>query len=448
MIRRQLGIRRRLLAAIVAAVAVALAVGVGAFNLLLRRDLAASARSLARAQAQAELSTVQVVGGRLVAPEARDRGTTALLWVFAGTTEVEAPPATAAVEAAAHTLSSGPERSLKVEDRVLLYAIPIVDGVRYGTVVSAVSLVPYESTERAALIGSALLAVSMLAAVALLARWMLSRALQPVATMTENAAAWSDHDLSRRFAVGEPYDELTRLGATLDTLLERISASLRHEQRFTAELSHELRTPLARAKGETEFALRRTRTPDDYRTALAAVGRSLDEMAATVEGLLAAARQEVTTTEANDIRDPVDRAVTTARSEHPSIAVRLRAPDRPLLVAIEPDLITSMLRPLLENACRYGRSSVVIAIRHAGGGCVCVDIVDDGPGIEGDETGRIFEPGFRGRAGTAAGRGAGLGLPLARRLAGSAGGDVSIRPAGAGGGFTLSLPLAANDSRP
>ena len=64
--------------------------------------------------------------------------------------------------------------------------------------------------------------------------------------MTEDAASWSEHDLDRRFDLGEPYDELTRLAATLDGLLERIAASLRHEQRFTAELSHELRTPLAR----------------------------------------------------------------------------------------------------------------------------------------------------------------------------------------------------------
>ena len=68
--------------------------------------------------------------------------------------------------------------------------------------------------------------------------------------MTEDAAAWSEHDLDRRFELGEPYDELTRLAATLDALLDRLAASMRHEQRFTAELSHELRTPLARISAE------------------------------------------------------------------------------------------------------------------------------------------------------------------------------------------------------
>lgn len=443
MIRRPLGIRTRLLAAIVAAVAVALAIGVGAFNVVLRHDLASSARSLARGQAHTELSTVQVVHGRLISPEAPERGTTAPVWVFQGANAIEAPRATADVDAAARSLLTGPERSLRLGEKAVLYALPIVEGsVRYGTVVSAVSLAPYESTERAALIGSVVLAVALLVAVALLARWMLSRALRPVAAMTTNAADWSDHDLSRRFAVGEPYDELTRLGATLDVLLERISASLRHEQRFTAELSHELRTPLARAKGETEFALRRERSSVEYRTALAAVDRDLDEMTATVESLLAAARHESTGSAAIDIRDPLQRAVNLAAAEHPSIRVQLISPERRIPVAVEPDLLVSMLRPLLENACRYGHSVVSVNLDDDGSYAL-VDVVDDGPGVDGEEVARIFEPGYRGRAGTGAGRGAGLGLPLARRLATSAGGEIWVGPVVSGGAFCLRLPLAS-----
>ena len=79
--------------------------------------------------------------------------------------------------------------------------------------------------------------------------------------MTRQAAAWSEHDLDHRFALGEPHDELTELAATLDGLLDRLAASLRREQRFSAELSHELRTPLARVIAESELALRRDREP-------------------------------------------------------------------------------------------------------------------------------------------------------------------------------------------
>ena len=75
-------------------------------------------------------------------------------------------------------------------------------------------------------------------------------------------------------------------------MLERLSASLRHEQRFTAELSHELRTPLAKIAAEGELALRRERTTESYRESLTAVVRNAEQMTRTVEALNAAARHE------------------------------------------------------------------------------------------------------------------------------------------------------------
>ena len=176
-------------------------------------------------------------------------------------------------------LAGGPERTRRVQESVRLYALPaIYDGKRIGTVVAGVSLDPYEETATIALVGSIVLAVALLAAVALLTHWILGKAFLPVSRMTEDAAAWSDHDLDKRFNQGEPYDELTRLAATLDAMLERLSASLRHEQRFTAELSHELRTPLAKIAAESELALRRERTSEAYRESLTAVVRNAEQM--------------------------------------------------------------------------------------------------------------------------------------------------------------------------
>src|SRR3954452_279421 len=105
----------------------------------------------------------------------------------------------------------------------------------------------------------------MLALVGCAAWGLLRSALRSVSRMTRQAATWSERDLDRRFGLGEPHDELTQLASTLDGLLHRLAASLRHEQRFSAELSHELRTPLSRVIAETELALRRERTPSEYR---------------------------------------------------------------------------------------------------------------------------------------------------------------------------------------
>ena len=177
--------------------------------------------------------------------------------------------------------------------------------------------------------------------------------------MTDDAADWSEHDLDRRFNRGEPYDELTQLAATLDALLERLSASLRHEQRFTAELSHELRTPLAKIAAESELALRRERTGEDYRASLEAVQRNAEQMTRTVEALVAAARQEAGLSRAtSDARDGVRAAVDAVRghAEAAGIETELVLPEAPVQVAIEPELLERIVQPLLDNALRYGRS--------------------------------------------------------------------------------------------
>jgi signal transduction histidine kinase len=439
----RLGVRTRLLIAVVGAVALALAAGVAAFNVFLGQRLSASATALARAQANAELSLLRLRDGRLVVPEGPDQTTVASqAWVFDGPRLLEVPRASEHVQTAARSLAGGPERSLNVGESVRLYAVPVtINGVRHGTVVAAVSLDPYEETATAALVGSIGLAVALLAAVTVISRWMLGRALLPVSRMTESAARWSENDLDQRFDLGEPYDELTRLASTLDGLLARIAASLRHEQRFTAELSHELRTPLARVKGETELTLRRDRTPEDYRVALEAIDANIDEMTRTVETLVAAARHDAGLTHAtSDLRVAVGAAVDAAGTADSGKAVRLALPDEPVPVAAEPELLARIVQPLVENACRYGRSTVDVEIVRNGAEA-WVYVIDDGPGVTGAEQEQIFEPGAQGAAAGTAGHGAGLGLSLARRLARSAGGDVTVVPRTGEGRFAVRLPL-------
>ena len=109
-------------------------------------------------------------------------------------------------------------------------------------------------------------------------------------------------------------------------------------------------------------------------------------------------------------------------------------------LGVDADLAERVLHPVVENACRYGRSKVEVTVARRGGSVVFA-VEDDGPGTVAGEREAIFEPGARGQAGRDA-DGAGLGLALARRLARSASGDVSAEPNGAGGRFVVSLPVA------
>src|SRR5439155_10846047 len=174
-----------------------------------------------------------------------------------------------------------------------LYAAPVfLQGRRLGTVVAGVSLAPYEQTRKLALLASLVFGGLVLLFVLVAVRWLLGASLRPVVRMTRQAAEWSEYDLEHRFALGAPHDELTELAATLDGLLDRLAASLRHERRFSAELSHELRTPLTRVLAESELALRRRRAPNEYRDSLELIHRNADQLARTIDALVAAARYE------------------------------------------------------------------------------------------------------------------------------------------------------------
>jgi two-component system OmpR family sensor kinase len=442
-------IRTRLLTIVLCALVCAFALSTYGFNVLFARATSRNADSLLRARASSELGLLSLRHGKLVAAEtSEDSISDSQVWIFSTSRTVERPRERTPLDAAARGLAGGPRQLVDVSARdVRLYAVPIVlRGSRRGTLVTGLSLAPYEQTERTALRGSLGLAVVMLALVGAAVWWLLCSALRPVVRMTRQAAAWSERDLDGRFDLGDPHDELTQLAATLDVLLDRIAASLRHERRFSAELSHELRTPLAKVIAEAELALRRDRPAAEYRAALDATLRNAQQVARIVETLVAAAQHEANAAQGtSDAYAVATGAVKGAASMAGERRIALHADPPPALIrlGVDGDLAERVLQPLLENACRYGRSWARISVQRRASRIEYV-VQDDGPGVGEDEREAIFEPGVRGVAGHANsnGGGAGLGLALARRLARAASGDIAATPNGGGGRFVVSLPSA------
>jgi signal transduction histidine kinase len=452
------GLRTRLLLAVVAVMGVGLALLTVGFNVLLSHQLDGELDDVLRARAAAQLATLSVVDGRLEAAEAPDDAALdSQVWIFAGARALEAPPhAPVAVRRAVRSLVGGPRRTVDLRaPATRLQAVPVLRaGRRLGTVVVGASRAPYERTRRAALVASLALAGVLMAAMTLIARWLVGAALRPVTRMTEAAARWSERDLDRRFGLGEPTDELTRLAATLDGLLDRVAAGMRHERRFSSELSHELRTPLAKLSAQAQLLAGSAELPAALRDEATSIVASAAQMRRVLDALMAAARAEFDGARGRGDAVTAARAVVDAcqplAREH-GVVLRLAASPPAARAGAEPELVERMLTPLVENACRLASAAVTleVALRD---GAVQIAVGDDGPGVAPDETVAIFEPGRRGsasqaRRGTAAtargtaqpGAGAGLGLALARRLARSAGGDITAEAAD-GGRFVVRLP--------
>ena len=434
------GLRDRVMLGAVAALAVGVAVLSVAINVLLANRLGADASSVLHDRADAVRATLDTTGGVVGVREApNDQALDRQSWIFARGRPIERAGASLEVERAAAHLAGAPTSAERtVAGRTRLRAEPTFDRRRrrLATIVVGVSLLPYRHTERIALLGTVALDVFVLIAGAVVARRAVGAALRPVAQMTESAAEWSEHDLHRRFGLGPPRDELTALAATLDGLLGRIDAALRHEQRFSAEMAHELRTPLSGVRAEAELALRPERSEAELREALGRVLSGTDRMAAVVDTLMSVARGDAGHAPgSSDAAGPVRAVVETVRPQANArdVEIAVVAPSGPLSVGADEDLVAQTLHPLVDNAVRHARRKVTLVLGESDGEVV-FDVSDDGPGVPPEAIERIFEPGASGSGG------AGLGLPLARRVARSCGGDVDAVPSLTGGRFRLRLP--------
>jgi methyl-accepting chemotaxis protein len=135
------------------------------------------------------------------------------------------------------------------------------------------------------------------------AGWLLAGAiLRPVEEMQREAAEITSTDLGRRLSLPPADDEISRLGRTLNSMLDRIEASFVRERRFVDNASHELRTPVAILKAEMDLALSRARTSEELETTLRSAAEETDHLARLAEDLLVLSR-------ANDgaPRDPPER---------------------------------------------------------------------------------------------------------------------------------------------
>ena len=436
----RLTLRGRVTLAAVLVLAAGLAGLAVLFNVLLAHSLDSDASAVLRNRAAAQIATLDLSHGGVRAVEGPndatlDRGA----WLFAGGRAVEQPAAASpgATRAAAELAAAARPTDRTLGQSIRLRAVPIRarDGTRRGTVVVAVSLVPYEHTRHIALVGTAILSLLLLVGTAIAVRWSVRSALRPIAAMTARAADWSAHALHRRVHLGPPRDELTTLAATFDGLLRRIEAALRHEQRFSAELAHELRTPLTGVRGEAELALLRPDLDGESRAAFESVLESSRRMENVIETLLASARgEEAASGRSCDplpaVREAIGAVANAARSR--DVEVQLAEPRSSLVVDADPAVVTRALYPLLENGVRHARHAVHIAVLPDEDG-VTVAVSDDGPGLEGRDPDSVFAPGMSSSGGP------GLGLPLARRLARSCGGDV-VAASNGGGRFDLRLP--------
>jgi signal transduction histidine kinase len=278
----------------------------------------------------------------------------------------------------------------------------------------------------------ALLAIPVAVLLAMVLGWVLTgRTLRPVAAMAD-AADRITADTHGRLPIAAPDDELGRLGARFNALLDRLDHAIATQRRFLADAAHELRTPIARARGAGELALLVPQGADD-RDALQRTQRELEVMSRLVDELLELARSDAgRTADAlqrgfldDVVADVVGRFESVARQH--GVTLEVDVPEE-APVRMDAAALGRMVGVFVDNAIRYTprQGRVHVAVHAEPQGAVLV-IEDSGIGIPPEERQRLFERFFRGaEARQLAPDGSGLGLPIARAIADRHGATIEI----------------------
>ncbi|WP_035855610.1 sensor histidine kinase [Cryptosporangium arvum] len=304
-------------------------------------------------------------------------------------------------------------------------AVPLrVEARRVGTsgevLAVAASRRVIDRASLSALVG--LVAAAPLLIVALSgAGWLVVRAaLRPVDSLTREAASISSFDHDRRLPRVAGDDEIARLAATLNGMLERLHVAFERERAFVDDASHELRTPIAVLRGELELALTALDDPAEVEQSLRAAQTQAVRLTRLAEDLLLLADDPVA------VREPVDLLAFTA-AETPAlgrvVGLRIETTGSPVEASVDADRLRQVFTNLAGNSAAAGAGNVRVTIGHDDAGAR-IEWADDGPGFPPALLGSAFDRFVRGDAARARGTGAGLGLSIVRAIVTAHGGTV------------------------
>ncbi len=250
---------------------------------------------------------------------------------------------------------------------------------------------------------------------------------------------------AEQFGLGQEVDgfsprgasEVRRAGRAFLMMAERTRRHVQSRTEMLAGISHDLRTPLTRMKLELEMG----KVDDATRGALAT---EIDEMKQMIDEYLDFARGD-----AGELPEPIDLAllVTDIVSGYTRGKRKVTlAAAAPLTLMLRPMAMRRALTNLIDNALRYGGGRAEVALETSLT-FARIKITDHGPGIPEAEFETVFKPFTRLEPSrNSETGGVGLGLSIARAIAQSHGGEVTLENRRAADGkiegleVTLRLP--------
>ena len=271
------------------------------------------------------------------------------------------------------------------------------------------------------------------------------RGLQPLRAMRDQTQGVTAQQLSHRLPVASFPVELAELAQSLNDMLARLEEAFLRLSDFSSDIAHELRTPVSNLMTQTQVALSRARSADEYRTILESNAEEYEHMARMISDMLLLAK--------------ADNGLVVPHRETLQLATEARAlfdyydavaEDKGLHLMLEGDAQVSadrlMLRRalgnLLSNAVRHASDNTAIVLRlQTRPDAVLISLENTGETIAPDNLERVFDRFYRvDPARQRSSEGTGLGLAITRSIVVAHGGTISVASTGAVTCFTIALP--------
>lgn len=251
---------------------------------------------------------------------------------------------------------------------------------------------------------------------------VLAAALRPVEQMRRQAAGIFATGSVKRLALPNGTDEITRLGHTLNQMLDRIEESVERERRLIDRASHELRTPLAIQRIDLDLALSGDRTAAELAAALGSVSEENDHLTRLTDDLLILARARGGTlpvqrrdTTLTELLEDTRHTIMAASNGAGPLVTFTAAHSR---VAVDRSWFRQAAINLIENAIQHTPADGQVAVRIAHHeGTITLVVEDSGPGFDDEFIAQAFEPFARRRLDEKLGDSTGLGLAIVQAIA-------------------------------
>ena len=263
--------------------------------------------------------------------------------------------------------------------------------------------------------------------------WLFTRRLvRPIREFAATADRAGRGDAAAAFTGSGPR-EVRAAAEALSEMQRKIRDALDERTKLLGAIAHDLRTPLARIRFRAEHA------PAEHRDKITA---DIERMDAMIEGVLAFVRGEAVADRHRLDFTALVRSVVDDWTDAGADAAVLEAPS--LLVEGDAVALRRMVSNLVDNAAKYAGN--VCCHLERDGADILLSVEDAGPGIDPSAFRKALTPFERGDATRdPATGGVGLGLPIARGIARSHGGELTLGRSDAGGLRVLvRLPGAAD----